>query len=108
MHVFVRGVFVILSRAIFSKSRLICFFFLSFFLIRHSSCTRSQGTNIDLLLAYMSMLRPRYFDPEAGMHRQEQVGAGNEFDIDEVFQVRAHARARVKWKRVMLCARFSK
>jgi hypothetical protein len=48
---------------------------------------RAQGTNIDLLLAYMSMLRPRYFDPEAGMHRQEQVGAGNEFDIDEVFQV---------------------
>jgi hypothetical protein len=53
---------------------------------------RSQGTNIDLLLAYMSMLRPRYFDPEAGMHRQEQVGAGNEFDIDEVFQVWARAR----------------
>ncbi len=40
----------------------------------------------------MSMLRPRYFDPEAGMHRQEQVGAGNEFDIDEVFQVWARAR----------------
>jgi hypothetical protein len=52
----------------------------------------SQGTNIDLLLAYMSMLRPRYFDPESGMHRQEQVGAGNEFDIDEVFQVWARTQ----------------
>lgn len=49
-----------------------------------------KGTNIDLLLRFLSHLRPRCFDLQTGVLRQDQsgvAGASNEFDIDEVFQV---------------------
>jgi len=46
-----------------------------------------KGTNIDLLLRFIARLRPRCFDPSAGLLQREQPGAAHEFDIDEVFQV---------------------
>eukprot|EP00455_Lapot_gusevi_P025667 TRINITY_DN270_c0_g1_i2.p1 TRINITY_DN270_c0_g1~~TRINITY_DN270_c0_g1_i2.p1 ORF type:complete len:434 (+),score=120.80 TRINITY_DN270_c0_g1_i2:208-1509(+) len=46
-----------------------------------------KGTNVDLLMSFVSKLKPRYFDPESGAIKEEKPGAANEFDIDEVFQV---------------------